>query len=374
MAFSNTTTSLLDSPDNHGAVINVVSWFLLILSWLVVFTRLGTRWALSKELHMDDVIIILAQISNTGQTATTSIGVSNGLGRHLGTLTHGNLLGFQKSFYAAGLLFIVNQALSKLSATMVIRNLSVALLHKRLSQVLNCLTFIWALTSIAPLLFQCKAPRLWNFLGNGCLNRKAIWYYIITTNILLDAGLIALPFAVLWHLQISLARKVAVFACFALRILVIAALIWQIVESRNISDRQDPTFLYWTFAISTSVTQNLAVVVACIPYLKPFLDSLESGLIRSDDIRRRGNLAGKSTSSNYHNQTDETASSHAMQDLGPSETGATVSVVVGNEQRDDWEGESHSSEANLIKQVRTWGVTRSSAVGRTQSSAASPGT
>ncbi|KAI1313258.1 hypothetical protein F5Y03DRAFT_406532 [Xylaria venustula] len=361
MPFSNTTTSLRDSPDNHGAVINVVSWFLLILSWLVLFTRLGTRWALSRKLHIDDAIILLAQIVNTGQTVTTSIGVSNGLGRHLKTLTHSEILEFQKSFYAASLLFIANQALSKLSATVLIRNLSVTLLHKRLGQALGCLTFIWAITSIALLLFQCNAPRLWDFLDNECLNQKAIWYYIIAVNILLDAGLIALPFTVLWHLQVELTRKVAIFVIFALRILVIAALVWQIVESRNISNHQDPTFLYWTFAVSTSVIQNLTVVVGCILYLKPFLDSLESGLIRSDDIRRRGNMTVKSTSRKYYNQTNATAASHAMQDLGPKDIGTTASVVVGKERKDDWDRGSHSSEVNLIKQVKTFGITRSPA-------------
>jgi hypothetical protein len=36
-----------------------------------------------------------------------------------------------------------------------------------------------------------------------------------------------------------------------------------------------------------SVTQSLSTVTACIPRLKPFYESLESGMIRSDDMRRR---------------------------------------------------------------------------------------
>ena len=33
--------------------------------------------------------------------------------------------------------------------------------------------------------------------------------------------------------------------------------------------------------------QSFSIIFACIPYLKPFFASLESGLIRIDDTRRR---------------------------------------------------------------------------------------
>ena len=35
------------------------------------------------------------------------------------------------------------------------------------------------------------------------------------------------------------------------------------------------------------LVQSFSIIFACIPYLKPFFASLESGLIRSDDTRRR---------------------------------------------------------------------------------------
>ena len=36
------------------------------------------------------------------------------------------------------------------------------------------------------------------------------------------------------------------------------------------------------------LVQNLGIITACVPYIKPFLESLESGMIRTDDLRRRG--------------------------------------------------------------------------------------
>jgi hypothetical protein len=40
--------------------------------------------------------------------------------------------------------------------------------------------------------------------------------------------------------------------------------------------------------VTVTLVENLSIATACVPYLKPFLESLESGMIRSDDLRRRG--------------------------------------------------------------------------------------
>lgn len=57
-----------------------------------------------------------------------------------------------------------------------------------------------------------------------------------------------------------------------------------------------------------SVTQSLSNVTACIPHLKPFYESLESGMIRSDDMRRRGGDTPSDSRSYY--MLDQAKSSH----------------------------------------------------------------
>ena len=50
----------------------------------------------------------------------------------------------------------------------------------------------------------------------------------------------------------------------------------------------DPSLDNWPAVICTQIIQCLSICSACFLYLKPLLDSVESGFIRSDDIRRRG--------------------------------------------------------------------------------------
>lgn len=117
-----------------------------------------------------------------------------------------------------------------------------------------------------------------------------------------------------------------------------------------------------------SLVQSLGIMTACAPYLKPFLDSLESGLIRSDDIRRRANATGKSTTG-YGRQDGfslASQSKHApatpneLQVLGHPNATVTASITVKKtDSGGDWETGSHSSQVKLIKQVKTWKVTSS---------------
>lgn len=69
----------------------------------------------------------------------------------------------------------------------------------------------------------------------------------------------------------------------------------QIYYSNGAFASTDFTFSIWRAVITIELVQCLAIVTVCIPSLKPFLDGLESGQIRVDDLRRQG----KSSSNGY---------------------------------------------------------------------------
>lgn len=153
----------------------------------------------------------------------------------------------------------------------------------------------------------------------------------------------------------------------------VAAVSWQIQASQQLPNHADATFLYWPFVLSMALAQSLGITTACVPYLKPLMDSVESGMIRNDDIRRRGKDL-QSSSGYDQNQPGSSATSsqpksplaagHELQNLRNEDTRATVSITVGGtESGRDWESASHSSQAQLIKQVKTWGITNSPAPG-----------
>lgn len=77
---------------------------------------------------------------------------------------------------------------------------------------------------------------------------------------------------------------------------VVPAAITRIVYLAKVSDAGDMTLEAWPAALCALIVESLSIIVACIPYLKPFLDSLESGMMNNDKLRREGmtDLYGRS--------------------------------------------------------------------------------
>jgi hypothetical protein len=139
-------------------------------------------------------------------------------------------------------------------------------------------------------------------------------------------------------------------------------------------DSSDPTFTMWQAVVATQIVQCLSIVTACVPYLKPFLDSLESGQMRADDLRRRGKtgVSGYGGSgSTPHSGRSRTAKPepidaiatagsqhshlHELVDLANAKR-RSATMTSAKEPNPGWDGQSHSSQTVLIQQTRTWDV------------------
>ena len=59
---TNTDAPLWETSENHGPLVSVVTWFLVITAFLSVMARLGTRYAVMRSLRWDDAVIILAMV------------------------------------------------------------------------------------------------------------------------------------------------------------------------------------------------------------------------------------------------------------------------------------------------------------------------
>ncbi|KAI4123160.1 MAG: hypothetical protein LQ338_005409 [Usnochroma carphineum] len=102
----------------------------------------------------------------------------------------------------------------------------------------------------------------------------AFWDAIGAMDVMTDLALVALPMYIVWNLQMARKHKIAVTIAFGCRI--ISAL-----------NSTDETFEYRQTIFCMLADVNASILVACIPFLKPFMQGLESGLLTSD-LRVRG--------------------------------------------------------------------------------------
>ncbi len=114
--------------------------------------------------------------------------------------------------------------------------------------------------------------------------------------------------------------------------------------------------------LCTQTIQCLSITSACFLYLKPFLDSVDSGFIRTDDIRRRGtdeffgHTTGDSstTRSAFSVRKHAKAGSQSIGLIGVSVPHNTTTVTANDPP--DLDTESQHSRSHIIKETRTFAV------------------
>lgn len=111
--------------------------------------------------------------------------------------------------------------------------------------------------------------------------------------LLVDFALVLLPWIVVRHVHISAHRKNVILFCFGTRLTVIVAVVAQLVYFNKAAKSDDMPFNSWSEVVCSQIVQSLSVITACVPQLKRFFDSIESGMIRNDDLRRRGLASGE---------------------------------------------------------------------------------
>lgn len=124
------------------------------------------------------------------------------------------------------------------------------------------------------------------------------------TNILTDLALVLFPVHVIATLQMSMSKKITILVFFGARSLygwststydhntytgyrdIIATAVQLAYLHGFASD--DPTQDLWKWTILTQIIACITILTSCVPYLRPLLESLPSGLYGSDELRRRG--------------------------------------------------------------------------------------
>ena len=158
---------------------------------------------------------------------------------------------------------------------------------------------------------------------------------------------------------------------------VIAPIIAQLVYFNRFSTSSDVTFDLWPAVLCSSLTQNMSVITACIPYIKSFFLNLESGMIRTDDLRRRGL---SSSHPGYGGVKSSSGMSRHKASHGSSDPGTVTAVAESTEMKilpsvltrpfaaqntatietsakdAHWDAESQTSQSKIIKQTVEWAV------------------
>jgi hypothetical protein len=207
------------------------------------------------------------------------------LGRHIQTLSYSSYEVFARAYYVSDLLFVIAIYLAKVSLVLFIMRLTPSYKTLYFCHVLIFALTLWMVGTVLSLAFQCPLPRPWDFMPLHSIQCGAsiagLYYSISAIDILTDLIIVATPAIIVWNVRISRGQRYTVIGVFSSRLSVCicsALLLASVPAFVKSSDRSWEAVTPQTWR---QVVQCLSIITACIPCMRPFLASLESGFMDS---------------------------------------------------------------------------------------------
>ncbi|KAH7074235.1 hypothetical protein FB567DRAFT_553707 [Paraphoma chrysanthemicola] len=261
--------------------VKTATWILLGVTVLVVVARQITKVIVVQKLCLDDLFMAAASASAIAIYIIVIVLANKGLGV-FGLLTVKRADILMKGYYASDFLYVTSICFSKLSLLALLYNVVAAQrLYRRMILGFGAFVFLWGLTSVLVVAFQCELPRPWEMMTLRCFNTPIFWAVYCAIDVSTDICFIVFAVSLVAHLRLRVARKAALIACFLPRACVVAASLARLIWLYPVTAHTTPQYRLWLPVILTQVHVCLSVCTACIPNMVPIFRSLEGGLRRT---------------------------------------------------------------------------------------------
>ncbi|KAK6509878.1 hypothetical protein TWF481_004606 [Arthrobotrys musiformis] len=130
------------------------------------------------------------------------------------------------------------------------------------------------LAFIFTLAFACiPVSRQWDpyETGGGCVNRALFWHVILAFNVVTNIWILVLPTRMLLALKVDRRQKIMVLSIFGCGLIATIASILALAELPLAINDPDKTWGSWRLAVYAAVQNNLGIIAASAPALKPLL-------------------------------------------------------------------------------------------------------
>ncbi|GAW20381.1 hypothetical protein ANO14919_098870 [Xylariales sp. No.14919] len=292
---------VMPTETDMNPILQAITWLLLSLSSLVVIFWFLTKFYIkSRSLFMlGDGLMLGSYLFGLGESIALIVPGSAAFGKDIATLSKEQLDDADKIGYTRDILFLLSLGLSKLSACEGVRALSPDRIHHLLTSIIALSVVIWMITSVFGTAFQCGASGPWDRDHARCINQAsrshlresenrrlilvqdAFLRFVYISSVVIDAGLVTLPIAIISPLQMTLRLRLTVMSFFSFRVIVIAGAIVQLVYLDRLWV-ENYTLLAFPYYLSTQLVLFASLLAAYIIYFWPFLRSMQSGLMSAN--------------------------------------------------------------------------------------------
>ncbi|EMD87314.1 hypothetical protein COCC4DRAFT_49222 [Bipolaris maydis ATCC 48331] len=266
--------------DGHAApLIQVLAWLFISFSALSVLSHFATKKAMSRPFTKADGILSTALILDIGQAITFLSPAGQAIGNSQSDYPKNTIMQAWKAMYIGDILFVSTLVAAKLSLLVPFTTVTPVVKHRVMMYTTSAVTVVWGITAVFLIAFQCPSPQRWDIENPQCMDFRSIRTFNAVMNIVTDLALVTVPTLMVIPLQVGSDRKLTLLVGFWCRLIVVGASAVQIFFISNLS-LQDSNLLntIWPIVVSGQVVKVTSIMTSTIPFLKPFLVSLESSL------------------------------------------------------------------------------------------------
>ncbi|KAL2041850.1 hypothetical protein N7G274_005635 [Stereocaulon virgatum] len=272
-----------DGDRNRGAQLLGPAVTFTVLATMFTIARVVSRTFVTRNFGLDDLFMVAAIIIAIITQVLAALAVMHGLGRHQHylELTPDSLRGLSQALKWQ---FLV-ECLTCFTYVFIRISICLFLLRlfgnkKRLRWALYCLmAFVTAtnLSSAAVFLAQCRPLRkVWDPSVSGtCVSTGTVvfaGYYNGAVSVVCDWTLAGLPIFCMWKVQVRPNVKIGICILMAMGFFSgVCALVRSILEISFAAS--DLTWDLISLDIASSLEQNIGIIAACLPTLKPLFGS-----------------------------------------------------------------------------------------------------
>ncbi|CAF9938197.1 hypothetical protein IMSHALPRED_000713 [Imshaugia aleurites] len=281
-----TPSELHHSESYKIIIVNIIT---LVVAIFAVLLRLVSRWLSAASFWWDDGLIIIGLVLTFGSSAFNFVAADNGAGKHQAIVPPPQQATSTQIIYGIEILYGPLVTAIKCSIlTLYLRLFGVRPAFRRTIYAMLALVAAWCVAVFFAAIFQASPPRLlWTTnlkdLPPGAHHIDFEAYLIGTAvpNVVMDFAILLLPMGIVWQLQISKRRKMALSGVFAVGAFVCAASIVRAHAVATVSFT-DRTYAYASTLIWSAVEVNVGITCACLPVLQPVLHTLFGKVLGSD--------------------------------------------------------------------------------------------
>lgn len=261
----------LPHPDRSSLPIILVATVYTVVCVLIALRLVSKIWV-SRTMGTDDWMIISALVILFISVFFTIKMAKMGFGKHVWDLQDGDLMHILEYFYIAENAYVVAITLAKISILFLYLRLFEHHPSFRLAAHITIFS-----TAVATLvlsfitIFSCyPVAYFWDrdIKGGRCLNIQNVAYAVGALSIVEDLVIVALPFPVLFRLQMSTSKKVGIGVMFVLGGLGCIVSMIRLKSLMHFSNSVDPSWDNVPVVTWTVIELCAAMICASLPALR----------------------------------------------------------------------------------------------------------